>query len=151
VKSPCAKGDFVNCLFPFGEYPDRPGPALHVVYCQRLLTGRSGNPAVVVFYTTTVLRPSDEPRRPWIIEVSEGNARKMGMQKAFAIDTHRIGVMPITADFFPDLGRPDRGVRGHATEHLKQVLDRKFVEAANDRDLLRMVGPGPEWPPRSGD
>lgn len=149
MKSPYAKGDFVNCLFPFGEHPDRPGPTLHVVYCQRLLTGRSGNPAVAAFYTTTVLRPSGQPGRPWIIEVTEGNAKKMGMQKPFAIDTHRIGIMPITADFFPDLERADRGIRGRAMEHLKQVLNRKFVEASEDKDLLRLVGPGPDWPPKS--
>jgi hypothetical protein len=82
--------------------------------------------------------------------VTEGNAKKMGMQKPFAIDTHRIGIMPITADFFPDLERADRGIRGRATEHLKQVLNRKFVEASEDKDLLRLVGPGPDWPSRSG-
>jgi len=126
VEPPYAPGDFINCLFPFGERPDRPGPALHVVYCERLFIGTRGRPSVAAFYTTTVLRPRDEPKRPWIIEVSEDNARKMGMQKAFAIDTRRIGFMPIARDFFPDLDRPDRGIRGRATQHLQDVLDRKW-------------------------
>jgi hypothetical protein len=150
VESPYAPGDFVSCLFPFREQPHRPGPMLHVVYCERLFAGSKGRAALAAFYTTTVLHRPDEPKRPWIVEISEGSARKMGMQKAFAIDTHRIGFMPITMEFFPDLDRPDRGIRGRATPHLQSVLDRKWFEAAKDPALLQLVGPEVPWPPRSG-
>jgi hypothetical protein len=101
VKVPFSPGDFVNCLFPFGEFPDRPGPTPHVVYCYRFFTNRVGAISTVAFYTTTAPRKPGEPKRDWIIEVSEASARQMGMRKAFAIDTHRIGLLALTKDFFP--------------------------------------------------
>lgn len=72
------------------------------------------------------------------------------MQKAFAINTRRIGFMPIDRDFFPDLDRSDRGIRGRATEHLQKVLQRKFIEASREPELIELLGPEIPWPPRSG-
>jgi hypothetical protein len=95
----------------------------------------------VIFYTTTAPRKSGEPKRDWMIEVSEANARQMGMQKALAIYTHRIGLLILTKDFFLDIDRPDRGIRGRATEHLRKVLSRKFIKASKRPDLIRLCGP----------
>ena len=100
----------------------------------------------MTFYTTTVLRRQEEHKRPWVIEVQEANARQMGMQKAFGIDTHRIGLLKLTTDFFPDLDKPDHGIRGRATDHLQRVLTRRFIEAAKDPTLLHLAGPPLDWP-----
>lgn len=149
MKPPFSAGDFVNCLFPFGERPDRPGPSPHVVYCEHFLTNRAGTLSVVALYTTTALRKPNEPKNPWILEISEGNSRGMGMQKAFGIDTRRIAFMAPTVEFFPDINRPDHGIRGRATEHLKKVLTRKFIEASRIPDLIRAAGPPLDWPKKT--
>lgn len=103
----------------------------------------------MAFYTTTALRSSEEPKRPWIVEISEAGAKQMGMQRAFAIDTHRIGFLAVTRDFFPDIDRPGHGIRGRATDHLQKVLSRKFIEAAKDPALLSLAGPALDWPPKA--
>lgn len=75
----------------------------------------------------------------------------MGMQKAFAIDTHRIGLLALTKDFFLDMDRPDHGIRGRASEHLQKVLKRKFIEASKRPDLVQLSGPALAWPKDPGD
>ena len=75
----------------------------------------------------------------------------MGMQKAFAIDTHRIGLLALTKDFFPDIDLPGHGIRGRADEHLQAVLKRKFIDASKRPDLIRLAGPRPAWPKDPGD
>jgi len=75
----------------------------------------------------------------------------MGMQKAFAIDTHRIGLLALTKDFFPDIDLPGHGIRGRADEHLQKALGRKFIEASKRSDLIQLAGPRLAWPKDPGD
>jgi hypothetical protein len=101
------RGDYVLCNFPFRESRG-PGPSPHVVLCAA--TGREGNASfAIVFYTTsqTDYRGAQRPRQ--YLLVSKARAMEMGQKVAFHVDASRIARLPLTTDYFPELG--DKTVR----------------------------------------
>jgi hypothetical protein len=136
------RGQFVNCAFPTHERPNRPETErLHVGYIERIFDGPNGTLAVVAVYTTTTSRPSGQPKRRSIIEVNETNSRKMGMERAFSIDPLRFLIVPVTKKWFPDIDKPDQGVRGVAPQNLQDHITKIRRKAIQENDPLLDVYP----------
>jgi len=97
------RGDYVLCNFPFRESVG-PGPSPHIVLCAA--TGREGDTRfAIVFYTTSQTDYQGATRpRPFLF-VDKVRATQLGQKTAFHVDASRIARLPLTADYFPELGR----------------------------------------------
>jgi len=101
-------------------------------------------------YTTTRPWPRGQAIPFGVIPVAPEIARRM-RQEAFVVDARRIAYMPLDERFFPDLGNPDRGVRGVAPRELRERIERALVKLLADPALLEFLGPErPQRPKRPG-
>ncbi|MCC7046288.1 MAG: hypothetical protein IT562_06210 [Alphaproteobacteria bacterium] len=137
---PFLPGQFVWCNFPFRETPSDPGPERDIAYVVDIL--RKGDRLLVcaTLYTTTRLWPRDRARPPGLVPVAGSAAQNLG-QSTFAIDARRVAYMPIDERFFPDLHRPDRGIRGTAPRALQDQVTQALVRLLQRPDLLELLGP----------
>lgn len=129
-------GDFVECLFPFNEKPEQPAPSPHIAY----LLAFVGDAAVVAIYTTTTMRPPDEPKSPYKIEINEAASQSMGMKKPFTINTAHTAMLPINKDFFPSADGGKLNIIGSADDRLRKAIASRVKAAVSGNDL-RMLGP----------
>ena len=96
------RGDYVLCNFPFRE-SDGPGPSPHVVLCAA--TGREGDTKfAIVFYTTSQTDYQGARRPRQYLFVDRARATELGHKTAFHVDASRIARLPLTSDYFPQLG-----------------------------------------------
>jgi hypothetical protein len=101
-------------------------------------------------YTTTTPWPRDRAIPPGVVPIAADTARRLG-QNPFVVDARRIAYMPVDDRFFPDLARPDRGVRGTAPRALQNQIVRAVIGLLQRPDLLELLGPerpGVSRPPR---
>jgi hypothetical protein len=115
------RGDYVLCNFPFRESRG-PGPSPHIVLCAA--TGREGNTRfAIVFYTTSQIDFQGTRRSRQYLFVNKARAVELGQKVAFHVDASRIARLPLTADYFPGLGRTPISV----------ACDADFVSKVEDR------------------
>jgi hypothetical protein len=127
--SHCRRGDFVDCLFPFAEEPSLPGPSRHIVFVRTMLKSADGSIRALVMLTTTSPRMIVRIPEGLAVRVSEASSRSLGMRNAFVIDVHRLALLPLTAEWFPDLGGSGF-VIGRADDRLREAVDKRY------RDML---------------
>ncbi|SRR5579871_1526766 len=97
------RGDYVLCNFPFRE-SHGPGPSPHIVLCAA--TGRvGGTKFAIVFYTTSQIDFQGARRPRQYLLVDKTRAAELGQKAAFHVDASRIARLPITTDYFPELGQ----------------------------------------------
>jgi hypothetical protein len=97
------RGDYVLCNFPFRESAG-PGPSPHIVLCAA--TGREGDTKfAIVFYTTSQTDYQGATRPRQFLFVDKVRATQLGQKTAFHVDASRIARLPLTTDYFPELGR----------------------------------------------
>jgi len=54
----------------------------------------------------------------------------MGQLRAFTLDLRRLAAVPVTEVWFPDLGRPDRGIVGRTPERFRLAYEAEMLELA---------------------
>ncbi|MBI5164367.1 MAG: hypothetical protein HY985_10750 [Magnetospirillum sp.] len=131
-------GAFVWCRFPLREAHREPGPKdhLHLVYVQDTADTRA-----VSIYTTSVTWPSDKPLPFGVIAVPTKQAAELG-QKSFVLDARRIGVLPMTPTWFPDINKLDHGILKVAPASFQREVARIAHEVARRKELIEWYGPG---------
>lgn len=139
TQPPVRSGDFVQCLFPFNEKPEQPGPMPHIAYCLGVEQTPMGKLAIVAVYTTTTMRPEKQPKSKYTVEIDEASSRRMGMEKPFTIQPTHTAYLPLTPEFFPKLGQKDF-VIGSASEGLRKTIRDRFVAGIGDL-AVRVLGP----------
>jgi hypothetical protein len=125
VRAPCGKGDFVDCFYPFAERPRVPGPIRHIVYVQTLAKLRDDSLRAVVMFTTTSPRMIEGIPVGLSIAIPPAASVSMGMRNGFTIDIHRMALLPLEADWFPDVNSPGF-VLGHADDHLQRAITKRY-------------------------
>lgn len=131
-------GSFVWCRFPLRESNRKPGPAdhLHLVY----VADCSINEAVTI-YTTSVIWDKNVPPALGIIIVEKQQAEEM-RQKSFVLDTRRIGVLPLTEEWFPNINSENNGVLQIASKDFqKKVAQVSLDIAKRHKDIMEWYGP----------
>ena len=132
-------GQFVWCRFPTAEAPDAPGPKSRIGYV--LAVRRIGRDDVAaLLYTTTVRWPTEEARPLGVIPIDERHAQAMG-QKSFVIDLRSAAALPIRIEFFPHLGRADRGIQGIASAGLSRKIETLLEEMRRHGIVVDVRGP----------
>lgn len=136
-------GSFVWTMFPFGppDRPDLPGPIRHLAYV--LATDSTKQvPVLLLAYTSSGPWRGAAARPPrGVIEFAVEEARRLG-QKPFHLDLRCLAQVPLTPAWFPDLGRPDRGIVGMAGARLRSRLDTLLHDlVTRDRALIEIRGP----------
>lgn len=143
--SPYKRGQFIWTMFPQDESPKMPGPKRRVALNLGLGRSQDGTLMHRVVYTTT--NPISQERNKTRIE--NPLAASLG-QIPFTIDSSRVARIPATANFFPDIHLPDRGVLGHAPRHLQEEVEAKIAECSKPGATtpLRVYGPQSTLPAR---
>jgi hypothetical protein len=140
-------GAFVWCRFPLRERHRDPGPNdhLHLVY----VVDTSDVNAVTIYTTTTTWDPNI-PVPLGVIVIPKQQAAALG-QKAFVLDARRIGILPITLEWFPNLNSDGHGVVKIASKPFQDNVARIAREVASrHRENIELYGPGaPELRPES--
>jgi hypothetical protein len=130
------RGDYILCNFPFRE-SDGPGPSPHIVLCAA--TGRGGNTRfAIVFYTTTQTdyRGARRPRQ--YLFVNKARAAELGQKAAFYVDASRIARLPLTTDYFPQLGANALPVTARDADFVTKVEDRMRELIAVGFDITKV-------------
>src|SRR5712692_3730186 len=116
------RGDYVLCNFPFRE-SHGPGPSPHIVLCAA--TGRAGNTRfAIVFYTTSQIDFQGVRRPRQYLLVNKARAIELGQKAAFHVDASRIARLPLTAYYFPELGRNAISATARDADFVSKVEDR---------------------------
>lgn len=140
MRPPYYAGEFVWCRFPFSENPMEPGDSSNIGYVFAV-TERGGQYYVVAaIYTTSQPWPSEVPKPPGVISITEKQAKGLN-QKAFVVDGRRVAFMPATEDFFPYVTRSDRGVQAVAPVGLRKKIAAEMARLVNRPDLMDVLGP----------
>ena len=121
------RGAFVDCFFPFAEKPAIPGPMPHIAYVQTMLHLKNGEHRLLAMFTTTSPRIIDSIPPALKIRIPETSSRQMGMRNSFVIDIHRLALLPLTAEWFPEIGT-SRFVIGIADSHLRAAITKRYDE-----------------------
>ncbi len=117
---PFRSGDFVWSAFPERENPARPGPR-HVGYVA-LTTSSERVDAAFLAYTAS--QPwTGGPRPPGVYAFNRETAASMGQSRSFTLDLRRMAAVPITAEWFPELNTPGRGIVGRAPERHRVAFE----------------------------
>lgn len=107
--------------------------------------GENGFYALIAYTTSQPWRHEALP--PGVFVIDQSIAASFGQGRAFVLDLRRLAFVPLTALWFPRLGRPDRGVQGRAAlqwqRRFKQVADDLLSRRAEIIERL-----GPSWPGR---
>lgn len=141
---PCRRGDFVDCLFPFAERPETPGPMRHIGYAQSLLRLPDGRLRVLLMLTTSSPKMIARIPEGLALAISAEKSVSMGMRNAFVIDVHRLAVLPLEPAWFPDL-EVDRFVLARADDALRVAVTRRY-----DEMLARYPNPAEIFGPPAG-
>jgi hypothetical protein len=112
-------GDFVWSAFPERENPARPGPG-HIGYIA-LTTSTDQGDAVFLAYTTSQQWSGRAPSGVYAYD--RDTAAGMGHSRPFTLDLRRLAALPVTAEWFPDIAIPNRGVVGKAPERVRMELE----------------------------
>jgi hypothetical protein len=85
-----------------------------------------------------------------VIVIPKQQAAALG-QKAFVLDARRIGILPITLEWFPNLNSDGHGVVKIASKPFQDNVARIAREVASrHRENIELYGPGaPELRPES--
>lgn len=137
---PYRPGQFVWCRFPAAERPASPGPKLRIGYVQDVQRVGRGV-LVATLYTTTARWPADTPLPLGIIPIAGQQAEKVA-QRPFVIDARCIALLPIVADFFPQLADADHGVKGQAPVGLARRVTAVLAEMQRRQVTIEVRGPG---------
>lgn len=142
---PYKKGQFVWTMFPYDEDPRAPGPKRRVALNLGTVRSKHGILLQRVVYTTTNTQSQERNKA----RVENPLAASLG-QIPFTIDSSRVARIPATANFFPDIHLPDRGVLGHAPRHLQEEVEAKIAECSKPGATtpLRVYGPQSTLPAR---
>ncbi len=124
--NPYRTGDFVWSNYPQSENPARPGPR-HVGYVA-LSTSTDIDDLVWLAFTTS--QPWTGTRPPGVYSVGRAAAEGMGQSRPFTLDLRRVANVPVTAEWFPELGTPGHGIVGRAPERLRLVYEAALTELA---------------------
>ena len=131
-----AEGAFVEVLFPTAEKPRRPG-LLHIGYCLGVRP-----PLALVAYTTSAPWPPGVPLPFGVRLFSLEQARALNQRRPFRLHLNRQARLPLTTDWFPKLGAPNRGVVATAPERLRQDLFETALELERRHRLnVERLGP----------
>ena len=137
---PIDRGDFVWTNFPTREQPAAPSPDRHIALCLRRFRSADKGYALVAVYTTSRPR-GDRPKARGEIDIAAERAAEYGQRSAFRIDVRRVAVLPVDPDFFPDLEKPDHGIKGRS-EHLADVAERLLRQIIGETpELVEFLGP----------
>ena len=141
-------GAFIWCRFPLHEAHRAPGPIDHLHLCY--IADTVGKDALTL-YTTSVLWDPSIPEPEGIIVVSVEQAAQM-KQKPFVLDARRIGIFPITTEWFPDLEDKDHGIVYIANDAFQKKVARVAKDVAvKHRQNIEFYGPtAPTLPDKSG-
>ncbi len=129
------EGAFVWTHFPTREAPREPGPR-HISYCVAVSTQLA-----VMAYTSS--QPWTGAVLPLGVRVfGIGEARRLN-QRPFVLYLNRLATLPVTARWFPTLGRPKTEVVAVAPSDLR----RELLAAVQDllqrhHDVIENLGPG---------
>ena len=110
----------------------------HVVYVQSMVRLRDGGVRALVMLTTTSERMASKIPEGLEIRVSDATSRRMGMRRRFIIDTHRLALLPITVEWFPDTESPSFVV-GRADTHLQGAITKRYTDMLARRPPPGMV------------
>lgn len=136
--NPYRPGDFVWSNYPQRENPARPGPR-HVGYVA-LSTSGDADDAVWLAFTTS--QPWVGPRPPGVYSIDRDTAAGMGQPKPFTLDLRRVADIPVTAEWFPELGTPGHGIVGRAPERLRLAYEAALTELARRHpENIEHLGP----------
>jgi hypothetical protein len=88
-------------------------------------TGREGNTSfAIVFYTTSQTDYQGARRPRQYLFVNKARAMELGQKVAFHVDASRIARLPLTRDYFPELGDNTVQVIGRDPHFVIKVEDR---------------------------
>jgi hypothetical protein len=103
----------------------------HTVYVQSLVRLRDGQVWTLVMLTTTSERMVSKIPEGLALRVSDAASRRMGMRRSFAIDIHRMALLPLAIAWFPDMesasfiiGRADTGLQAAVARRYQDMLTR---------------------------
>lgn len=137
---PIDRGHFVWTHFPKREDPEVPSNDRHIALCLRRFRHRDQGYVLAAVFTTTRPR-GDRPKARGEIEISAERAVEFGQNTAFRIDVRRIAALPLNSDFFPDIDRPDHGIRGRS-EHLARAAETLLQQIVTETsELVEFLGP----------
>ena len=131
-------GAFIWCRFPQHEANRVPGPSDHLHLCY--IADTVGKDALTL-YTTSVIWDTGTPEPAGVIVVSADQAAQM-KQKPFVLDARRIGIFPITTEWFPDLEGKDHGI-----VHIANKC--KLAERTRNISFLEKLSDDKNWLVRS--
>jgi hypothetical protein len=124
--NPYRLGDFVWSNYPQRENPAQPGPR-HVGY---VALSTSSDTEDIVWLAFTTSQPWVQSRPPGVYSIDRDTAAGMGQPKPFTLDLRRMANLPVTAEWFPELGTPGHGIVGRAPERLRLVYEAALAELA---------------------
>ncbi len=84
-----------------------------------------------VFLCYTTSQPWVGPLPLGVFRVDREAALGMGQSRPFTIDLRRMATVPVTEAWFPDLGRPDHGIVGRASERIRLLYEAEMLELAH--------------------
>jgi hypothetical protein len=136
--NPYSAGDFVWSHYPQRENPARPGPR-HIGYVAASV-GVGGAAVVWLAYTTS--QPWTGTRPPGVYSVDRDAAAGMGQSRPFTLDLRRVAVVPVAAEWFPDLDASGHGIVGRAPERLRLVYEAAVTGLVRRHpDNIERLGP----------
>ena len=133
--------------FPERENSARPGPA-HIAYTLAISavatpTGAQAFTALMVYTTSQPWRHSTLP--PGVFVFDQQMAAGLGQGRGFVMDLRRMAAVPITPEWFPRLGEPDHGARGHAPKRQQREYWRIALDLlSRHHEIIERLGP--RWP-----
>jgi hypothetical protein len=136
MEPPFRVRQFVRCQFPYMEEPLRPGPDEHAGYIAdiRRIDGKA-HLTVMSLYTTTTPWEPGVPLPLGLLPVEPAMAREMN-QKGLVMDARKIAFIPVTQDFFPRLGEPERGVIHTASVRFHQLVQNTLMNQAKRPEVV---------------
>jgi hypothetical protein len=123
------------------EEPVLPGPKERIGYILDVRRIRGNDHFTVMSaYTTTAQWQAGVPLPAGLVPVDAVTARTLG-QKSFVLDARKVAFIPVTAEFFPRLGTPDRGIVHTAPETFHRAVENALLRLAGRPDLIMKLGP----------
>jgi hypothetical protein len=128
-------GAFVRLYFPTQEKPRQPG-LLHIGY----VLGATATEAMIA-YTTSQPWPAHTPLPAGVRLFDAEEAAWMNQSRAFVLRLDILAKLPMTAFWFPDIGKAGQGVIAIAPNRLPEELtDIATNLVRRRRDLIQMRG-----------
>ena len=102
----------------------------------------SGGTVFLAYTTSQIWSGATKPLGVYTFDRDE--AAGMGQSRPFTLDLRRLAIVPATAEWFPLIETPGRGVVGRAAQRMREMLEAVAKDLLQRRpDLIEQLGPVP--------